>query len=65
MRPTYDFSTLFTTLPHNQIKLIGLIEGTFNREDSLTLHVTKETHFLIRKNLRNIMHGPVKMYVMH
>ena len=33
---TYDFSTLYTTLPHNQIKekLINLIEWTFKRESS-------------------------------
>ena len=33
---TYDFSTLYTTLPHNLIKekLINLIEWTFNREGS-------------------------------
>ena len=33
---TYDFSTLFTTLPHNLIreKLTELIEQTFNREGS-------------------------------
>ena len=33
---TYDFSTLYTTLPHNSIKdkLIDLIERTFNREGS-------------------------------
>ena len=31
---TYDFSTLYTTVPHNLIKdkLIDLIERTFNRE---------------------------------
>ena len=36
---TYDFSTRYTTLPHNLIKekLIELIEQTFNREDSLYL----------------------------
>ena len=36
------FSTLYTTLPHNSIKykLIDHIERTFNREGSLTLHVT-------------------------
>ena len=56
---TYDFSTLYTTLPHNLIKdkLIDLI-------DLLTLHVMTEMHFLLQKNLRNIMHGRVKMYVM-
>ena len=33
---TYDFSTLYTTLPHNLIKekLINLIEWTFKREDT-------------------------------
>ena len=36
---TYDFSTLFTTLPHNLIKekLTELIEQTFNREGSFYL----------------------------
>ena len=34
--PTYDFSTLYATLPHNLIKdkLIDLIKRTFNREGS-------------------------------
>ena len=34
---TYDFSTLYTTLPHNLIneKPTELIEQTFNREGSL------------------------------
>ena len=34
---SYDFSTLYTTLPHNLIKekLIDLIEKTFKREGSL------------------------------
>ena len=34
---TYDFSTLYTTLPHNLIKekLIDLIEWAFNREGTL------------------------------
>ena len=33
---TYEFSTLYTTLPHNLIKdkLIDLIERTFQREGS-------------------------------
>ena len=36
---TCDFSTLYTTLPHNLIKdkLSELIEQTFNREGSLYL----------------------------
>ena len=49
---TYDFSTLYTTLPHNLMKddLIDLIERTFNREGSpylASLHVLTETHFLL------------------
>ena len=38
------------------------------KEKSLsTLHVTTETHFLLqkKKTKKNIMHGLVKMYVMH
>ena len=36
---TYDFSTFYTTLPHNLIKekLTELIEQAFNREGSLYL----------------------------
>ena len=36
---TYDFSTLYTTLPHNLIKdkLIDLIERTFQRDGSPNL----------------------------
>ena len=36
---TYDFSSLYTTLPHNLIKekLTELIEQTFNREGLLNL----------------------------
>ena len=58
---TYDFSTLYTTLPHNLIKdkLIDLIERTFQREGPLTLRVMIEMHFLHRKNLKIIMHGHV------
>ena len=38
---TYDYSTLYTTLPHNLIKekLTELIEQIFNREGSLYLAV--------------------------
>ena len=62
----YDFSTLYTTLPHNLIKdkLIDLIERTFQREGSPYLACNAEMHFLLQKNLKNIMDGRVKMYVM-
>ena len=44
---TYDFSTLFTTLPHNLIKekLTELIEQTFNREGSLYLACNDKNAF--------------------
>ena len=44
---TYDFSTLYTTLPHNLIKekLTELIEQTFNREGSLCLACNDKNAF--------------------
>ena len=44
---TYDFSTLYTTLPHNVIKekLTELIEQTFNREGSLYLACNDKNAF--------------------
>ena len=63
---TYDFSTLYTTLPHNLIKdkLIDLIERTFQREGSPYLACNDRNALLLQKNLKYIMHGHVKMYVM-
>ena len=63
---TYDFSTLYTTLPHNLIKinLLILLKEPSREKPLLTLHVVTEMHFLLQKNLKNIMHGRVKMYVM-
>ena len=51
---TYDFSTLYTTLPHNlsKDKLIDLIERTFQRACNDT-----NPYFTSEKNLKNIMHG--------
>ena len=56
-----NFSTLYTNLPHNLIKdkLIDLIERNFQREGSPYLAYND----YLRKNLKNIMHGHVKMYV--
>ena len=64
---TYDFSTLFTTLPHNLIidKLIDLIERTFQREGSPYLACNdRNSVFTSEKTKKNITHGRVKMYVM-
>ena len=52
---TYDFSTLYTTLPHNLIKekLTNLIEWTFKRECSPYIAVTKDrlSSFLKTQNV--------------
>ena len=44
---TYDFSTLYTTLPHNLIRnqLVDLIENTFRREEALYLACSEERAF--------------------
>ena len=46
---TYDFSTLYTTLPYNLIKdkLIDLIERTFNREGSPYLACNDRNAFFV------------------
>ena len=48
MLSTYDFSTLYATLPHNLFKekLTELIEQTFNREGSLYLACNDKNFFL-------------------
>ena len=63
---TYDFSTLYTTLPHNLIKdkLIDLIERTFNREGSSYFACNDRNAFFTLENPKNIMHDFVKIYVM-
>ena len=45
---TYDFSTFYTTLPHNfiKVKLIDLIERTFNREGSPYLAYNDRNAFI-------------------
>ena len=58
---TYDFSTLYTTLPHNLIRnqLVDLIENTFRREEVLYLACNEECAFLLSKNIKMI-YGHVK-----
>ena len=65
-RGAMGLSTVYTTLPHNLIKdkLTDLIERSFQREGSPYLACIDINAFLLRKNLRNIMHGHAKMYVM-
>ena len=63
---TYDFSTLYTSLPHNLIKekLTELIEQTFNREGSLYLACNDKNAFLLVNNLNDINCGHVRKCVM-
>ena len=52
---TYDFSTLYTTLPHNLIKdkLIDLIERTFQREGSPYLACNDRNAFFTSEKHKN------------
>ena len=52
---TYDFSTLYTTLPHNLIKdkLVDLIERTFQRECSLYIACSDRNAFFTSDAVRN------------
>ena len=52
---TYDFSTLYTTLPHNLIKdkLVDLIERTFQREGSLYIACNDRNAFFSSDAVRN------------
>ena len=61
---TYDFSTLYTTLPHNLIKekLTEFIEQTFNREGSLYLACNdKNAFFTSEQPKRNKLWSCQKM----
>ena len=59
---TYDFSTLYTTLPHNLIRnqLVDFIENTPRREEVLYLACNEERAFLLPKNIKNMIYGLVK-----
>ena len=52
---TYDFSTLYTTLPHNLIKdkLVDSIERTFQREGSLYIACNDRNAFFTSDAVRN------------
>ena len=52
---TYNFSTLYTTLPHNLIKdkLVDLIERTFQREGSLYIACNDRNAFFTSDSVRN------------
>ena len=63
---TYNFSTLYTTLPHNLIKdkLVDLIERTFHRECSLSTACNdKNGFFLHLMQSEIIIYGLVRKFV--
>ena len=66
--PTYDFSTLYTTLPHNLIKekLLDLIEWTFKRALKPMFHfiwpVMTEKLFSLPLTKVDMHFGHVRMY---
>ena len=53
---TYDFSTLYTTLPHNLIRnqLVDLIENTCRREEALYLTCNEERAFFASEEHKKI-----------
>ena len=63
---TYDFSTLYTTLPHHLIqdKRIGLIERTFNRESSPYLAYNDRNAFFTSDKPQKYHAWSCQMYVM-
>ena len=62
---TYDFSTLYTTLPHNLIKdkLVDLIERTFQREGSLYIACNDKMLFSHLMQSEIIIYGLVRKCV--
>ena len=59
---TYDFSTLYTTLPHNLIRnqLFDLIEKTFRRKEFLYFACNEEKAFFASEEHKNMIYGLVK-----
>ena len=55
---TYDFSTLYNTLPHNLIKekLINLIEWTFKREGSLYIACNERQAYFTSEDTKRYEH---------
>ena len=66
---SYDFSTLYTTLPHNLIKekLLDLIKRAFKRSSKMKvrfiLPVTIRKRFSLLQTIEDIDFGLVRMYV--
>ena len=55
--------TLLNLIVFLKINLLILLKEPSREKALLTLHVMTEMHFLLRKSLKNIMLGHIKMYV--
>ena len=56
--------TLLNLIIRLKINVLILMKEPSRSKGLFIIHAMKEMHFLLRKNLKNIMHGHVKMYVM-
>ena len=61
---TFLLFTLLYLMILLKINLLILLKEPSRKKALITLHVMTEMHSLLQKNLKNIMHGRVKMYVM-
>ena len=64
---SYDFSMLYTTLPHNLIRnqLVDLIEQSFRREEALYWACNEESACFASEEHKNMIYGRVKKLQMH
>ena len=58
------FFTLLYLIIKLKINLLILLKESSREKAPLSLLVMTEMHFFLQKNLKNIIHGRVKMYVM-
>ena len=56
--------TLLYLIIQLKLNVLILLKEPSREKCPLTLHVMTEMHFLLRKKLKNTMHGHVKMHVM-
>ena len=62
---SFDFSTLYTSLPHDLIKakVLSLVNWCFNRESKTYLCTSVKAGFLVTRNMTRINVGLARSYV--
>ena len=62
---SFDFSTLYTSLPHDLIKakVLSLVNWCFNRESKTYLCTSVKAGFLATRNMTRINVGLARSYV--